>query len=121
MDSVLTTARDQRLLEEAKTLRDAGPHLALTKVFEDDRGLFLGCWMPRSLLRPLGVSEAERRSSCRTTLRSSQGVLRGPSTINCSQNHKASLVRCVAGEIFDLAPSTSGAAGPLSGSGLVSA
>ncbi|APD47522.1 dTDP-4-dehydrorhamnose 3,5-epimerase [Synechococcus sp. CS-602] len=88
---------------EAKTYAIAGPILLTPKVFEDDRGFFFESWNARSFAAALGVSEAEAPIFMQDNhSRSSQGVLRGLH-YQLQPEPQGKLVRCVAGEIFDVA------------------
>jgi dTDP-4-dehydrorhamnose 3,5-epimerase len=80
-----------------------GPLLLTPKVFGDDRGYFLESWNQRSFAEALGIPEAEVASFVQDNQsRSSRGVLRGLH-YQVAPEAQAKLVRCVAGEIFDVA------------------
>lgn len=80
-----------------------GPLLLTPKVFGDDRGYFLESWNQRSFAEALGIPEAEVASFVQDNQsRSCRGVLRGLH-YQVSPEAQAKLVRCVAGEIFDVA------------------
>ena len=80
-----------------------GPLLLTPKVFGDDRGYFLESWNRRSFAEALGIPEAEVASFVQDNQsRSSRGVLRGLH-YQVAPEAQAKLVRCVAGEIFDVA------------------
>lgn len=72
-------------------------------VFGDDRGYFLESWNRRRFAAALGVAEAELPEFVQDNQsRSSRGVLRGLH-YQVEPEPQAKLVRCVAGEIFDVA------------------
>ena len=80
-----------------------GPLLLTPKVFGDDRGYFLESWNRRNFAEALGIPEAEVPSFVQDNQsRSCRGVLRGLH-YQVSPEAQAKLVRCVAGEIFDVA------------------
>ena len=80
-----------------------GPLLLTAKVFGDARGYFLESWNRRSFAEILGISEAELPSFVQDNQsRSNRGVLRGLH-YQVAPEAQAKLVRCVAGEIFDVA------------------
>jgi dTDP-4-dehydrorhamnose 3,5-epimerase len=80
----------------------AGPLLLTPKVLGDDRGYFLESWNRRSFAEALGIPEAELPSFVQDNQsRSSRGVLRGLH-YQVAPEAQAKLVRCVAGEIFDV-------------------
>ena len=80
-----------------------GPLLLTPKVVGDDRGYFLESWNRRSFAEALGIPEAEVASFVQDNQsRSSRGVLRGLH-YQVAPEAQAKLVRCVAGEIFDVA------------------
>ena len=80
-----------------------GPLLLTAKVFGEDRGYFLESWNRRSFAEILGISEAELPSFVQDNQsRSIRGVLRGLH-YQVAPEAQAKLVRCVAGEIFDVA------------------
>jgi dTDP-4-dehydrorhamnose 3,5-epimerase len=80
-----------------------GPLLLTPKVFGDDRGYFLESWNRRSFAEALGIPEAEVPSFVQDNQsRSCRGVLRGLH-YQVAPEAQAKLVRCVAGEIFDVA------------------
>jgi len=80
----------------------AGPLLLTPKVLGDDRGYFLESWNRRSFAEALGIPEAELpRFVQDNQSRSSRGVLRGLH-YQVAPEAQAKLVRCVAGEIFDV-------------------
>ena len=81
----------------------AGPLLLTPRVLGDDRGYFLESWNRRSFAEALGIPEAELPSFVQDNQsRSSRGVLRGLH-YQVAPEAQAKLVRCVAGEIFDVA------------------
>jgi dTDP-4-dehydrorhamnose 3,5-epimerase len=72
-------------------------------VFGDDRGYFLESWNRRNFAEALGIPEAEVPSFVQDNQsRSCRGVLRGLH-YQVAPEAQAKLVRCVAGEIFDVA------------------
>lgn len=72
-------------------------------VFGDDRGYFFESWNRRHFTAALGVAEAELPAFVQDNQsRSSRGVLRGLH-YQVEPEPQAKLVRCVAGEIFDVA------------------
>jgi len=80
----------------------AGPLLLTPKVLGDDRGYFLESWNQRNFAEALGIPEAELPSFVQDNQsRSSRGVLRGLH-YQVAPEAQAKLVRCVAGEIFDV-------------------
>ena len=80
-----------------------GPLLLTPKVFGDDRGYFLESWNRRSFAEAIGILEAELPSFVQDNQsRSRRGVLRGLH-YQVAPEPQAKLVRCVAGEIFDVA------------------
>jgi len=80
-----------------------GPLLLNPDVFGDDRGYFLESWNRRRFAAALGVSEAELPDFVQDNQsRSGRGVLRGLH-YQVEPEPQAKLVRCVAGEIFDVA------------------
>jgi dTDP-4-dehydrorhamnose 3,5-epimerase len=80
-----------------------GPLLLTPDVLGDDRGYFLESWNRRRFAAALGVAEAELPEFVQDNQsRSSRGVLRGLH-YQVEPEPQAKLVRCVAGEIFDVA------------------
>ena len=80
-----------------------GPLMMTPRVFGDERGFFLESWNRRSFAEALGhsldsapVFDQDNQS------RSARGVLRGLH-YQLEPHAQAKLVRCVAGEIFDVA------------------
>jgi len=72
-------------------------------VFADDRGYFFESWNRRHFTAALGMAEAELPEFVQDNQsRSSRGVLRGLH-YQVEPEPQAKLVRCVAGEIFDVA------------------
>jgi len=72
-------------------------------VFADDRGYFLESWNRRQFAAALGLAETELPEFVQDNQsRSSRGVLRGLH-YQVEPEPQAKLVRCVAGEIFDVA------------------
>ena len=81
----------------------AGVLLITPKVLGDDRGYFLESWNRRRFAEALGIAEAELPTFVQDNQsRSSRGVLRGLH-YQVAPEPQAKLVRCVAGEIFDVA------------------
>jgi len=81
----------------------AGALLITPKVLGDDRGYFLESWNRRRFAEALGIPEGEvPRFDQDNQSRSSRGVLRGLH-YQVAPEPQAKLVRCVAGEIFDVA------------------
>ena len=71
--------------------------------FADDRGYFFESWNRRHFTAALGMAEAELPEFVQDNQsRSSRGVLRGLH-YQVEPEPQAKLVRCVAGEIFDVA------------------
>ncbi|MCS5698950.1 dTDP-4-dehydrorhamnose 3,5-epimerase [Cyanobium sp. FGCU-52] len=80
-----------------------GPLLLTPRVFGDDRGFFLESWNRRSFAEALGLSlDAAPVFDQDNQSRSARGVLRGLH-YQLEPHPQAKLVRCVAGEIFDVA------------------
>jgi dTDP-4-dehydrorhamnose 3,5-epimerase len=80
-----------------------GPLRLCPKVFSDARGFFFESWNVRSFAIALGVSEAQAPIFLQDNhSRSSQGVLRGLH-YQLPPEPQGKLVRCVVGEIFDVA------------------
>jgi dTDP-4-dehydrorhamnose 3,5-epimerase len=72
-------------------------------VFADDRGYFFESWNRRQFATALGMAETELPEFVQDNQsRSSRGVLRGLH-YQVEPEPQAKLVRCVAGEIFDVA------------------
>ena len=87
---------------QVEHLPQRGPLLLTPKVLGDDRGYFLESWNRRSFAEALGIPEAELPSFVQDNQsRSSRGVLRGLH-YQVAPEAQAKLVRCVAGEIFDV-------------------
>ena len=81
----------------------AGPLLCKPKVWGDDRGFFFESWNYRTWKDILNTYEQEFDEFVQDNhSRSSKGVLRGMH-YQLSPNPQAKLVRCVLGEIFDVA------------------
>ena len=88
---------------QVETLSLAGPLLLTPDVFGDDRGYFLESWNQRRFAEALGIAEAEVPSFVQDNQSlSTRGVLRGLH-YQVAPEPQAKLVRCVAGEIFDVA------------------
>ena len=80
-----------------------GPVLLRPRVFGDDRGFFLETWNERSFAAALGVSpEQAPRFYQDNQSHSCRGVLRGLH-YQVEPEPQGKLVRCIAGEIFDVA------------------
>jgi len=80
-----------------------GPLLLTPRVFGDARGFFLESWNRRSFAEAIGLSlEQAPVFDQDNQSRSTQGVLRGLH-FQLNPHPQAKLVRCVAGEIFDVA------------------
>lgn len=80
-----------------------GPALLTPQVFSDDRGFFLESWNQRNFASALGVGEAEAPQFQQDNQsRSCRGVLRGLH-YQVEPEPQGKLVRCIAGEIFDVA------------------
>ena len=80
-----------------------GPLLLTPRVFGDDRGFFFESWNQRTFADALGVREEEGPVFRQDNhSRSSRGVLRGLH-YQLEPEPQGKLVRCVAGEIFDVA------------------
>ncbi|MEB3166802.1 MAG: dTDP-4-dehydrorhamnose 3,5-epimerase [Cyanobacteriota bacterium] len=80
-----------------------GPLLLTPQVFGDDRGFFLESWNRRVFAEALGLPlEAAPVFDQDNQSRSCRGVLRGLH-YQLEPHAQAKLVRCVAGEIFDVA------------------
>lgn len=80
-----------------------GPALLTPRVFADERGFFLESWNQRSFASALGVGEAEAPQFHQDNQsRSCRGVLRGLH-YQLEPEPQGKLVRCIAGEIFDVA------------------
>ena len=90
-------------LQTAEGSSMQGPLLFTPQVFGDERGFFLESWNQRTFLRAL---EADGQPACSFVQdnhsRSGQGVLRGLH-YQLPPHPQGKLVRCVAGEIFDVA------------------
>ena len=80
-----------------------GPLLLTPRLFGDDRGFFFESWNQRTFAEALGVREEEGPVFRQDNhSRSSRGVLRGLH-YQLEPEPQGKLVRCVAGEIFDVA------------------
>jgi dTDP-4-dehydrorhamnose 3,5-epimerase len=81
----------------------AGPLLLTPRVFGDDRGFFFESWNLRQFAAALEVPEQDAPQFLQDNQsRSSRGVLRGLH-YQLEPAPQGKLVRCVAGEIFDVA------------------
>jgi len=88
---------------QVETFSVEGPLLLTPRVFNDDRGFFYESWNRDSFAESLGVKiEASPNFLQDNHSRSSRGVLRGLH-YQLEPNPQGKLVRCVAGEIFDVA------------------
>jgi dTDP-4-dehydrorhamnose 3,5-epimerase len=80
-----------------------GPLLLTPQVFGDDRGFFFESWNQRRFAEALGVAVDQAPIFHQDNhSRSSRGVLRGLH-YQLDPEPQAKLVRCVAGEVFDVA------------------
>ncbi|MFO0118866.1 MAG: dTDP-4-dehydrorhamnose 3,5-epimerase [Cyanobium sp.] len=80
-----------------------GPLLLIPRVFGDDRGFFFESWNRRSFAEALDLTlETTPVFDQDNQSRSARGVLRGLH-YQLEPHPQAKLVRCVAGEIFDVA------------------
>ncbi|MEI6030860.1 MAG: dTDP-4-dehydrorhamnose 3,5-epimerase [Synechococcaceae cyanobacterium ELA739] len=80
-----------------------GPLLLTPQVFGDDRGFFFESWNQRRFAEALGVPVEQAPVFHQDNhSRSSRGVLRGLH-YQLEPEPQAKLVRCVAGEVFDVA------------------
>lgn len=80
-----------------------GPLLLTPKVIGDDRGFFFESWNQRTFAEALGLAPQEAPFFCQDNhSRSVRGVLRGLH-YQLSPQPQSKLVRCVVGEIFDVA------------------
>ena len=94
--------RAERLLTTAG-VELAGPLLLTPRVFGDPRGFFYESWNKRTFEEVLEADGQPARSFVQDThSRSSQGVLRGLHS-QLPPHPQGKLVRCVLGEIFDVA------------------
>jgi dTDP-4-dehydrorhamnose 3,5-epimerase len=88
---------------QVERLAIKGPVLLTPKVFRDDRGYFLETWNQRSFAAALGVAPEETPQFRQDNQsHSCQGVLRGLH-YQLEPEPQGKLVRCVSGEIFDVA------------------
>lgn len=88
---------------QVETTALEGVLLLTPEVFGDARGYFLESWNRRRFAEALGLPESELPSFVQDNQsRSSRGVLRGLH-YQVAPEPQAKLVRCVAGEIFDVA------------------
>ena len=94
--------RAERLLTTAG-VELAGPLLLTPRVFADPRGFFYESWNQRTFVEALEADGQPARSFVQDNhSRSSQGVLRGLH-YQLPPHPQGKLVRCVLGEIFDVA------------------
>ena len=83
--------------------RDQVPLLLTPRLFGDDRGFFFESWNQRSFAAALGLPPEQAPSFVQDNhSRSSRGVLRGLH-YQLPPHPQGKLVRCVGGEIFDVA------------------
>jgi len=88
---------------EVTTFNVEGPLLLTPRVIHDDRGFFFESWNRMSFAAGLGIKVEDSPSFLQDNhSRSTKGVLRGLH-YQLEPNPQAKLVRCVAGEIFDVA------------------
>ncbi|MFM7268379.1 MAG: dTDP-4-dehydrorhamnose 3,5-epimerase [Cyanobium sp.] len=88
---------------QVETTALAGVLLLTPEVFGDPRGYFLESWNRRRFAAALGLAETQLPEFVQDNQsRSSRGVLRGLH-FQVAPEAQAKLVRCVAGEIFDVA------------------
>lgn len=88
---------------QVQSLAVEGPLLLTPRRFEDARGFFLESWNARSFAAALGLPEDRApRFHQDNHSRSIRGVLRGLH-FQLPPEPQGKLVRCVAGEIFDVA------------------
>ncbi len=88
---------------QVETFSVEGPLLLTPRIFNDDRGFFYESWNRDSFAESLGVKiDGSPNFLQDNHSRSSRGVLRGLH-YQLEPNPQGKLVRCVAGEIFDVA------------------
>ena len=88
---------------QVKTFSIEGPLLLTPRVIHDDRGFFYESWNRLVFAAALGIKTEESPDFLQDNHSSSKrGVLRGLH-YQIEPNPQAKLVRCVAGEIFDVA------------------
>jgi dTDP-4-dehydrorhamnose 3,5-epimerase len=88
---------------QVKTFSVEGPLLLTPKVIHDDRGFFYESWNRLTFATALGIDTENSPIFLQDNhSRSSRGVLRGLH-YQVEPSPQAKLVRCVAGEIFDVA------------------
>jgi len=88
---------------QVETFNVEGPLLLTPRVFNDDRGFFYESWNRRNFAEALGIKTEESPNFLQDNhSRSTRGVLRGLH-YQLEPNPQGKLVRCVAGEIFDVA------------------
>ena len=88
---------------QVKTFNIEGPLLLTPQVIHDDRGFFNESWNRHSFAAALGINSAESPVFVQDNhSRSRRGVLRGLH-YQIEPHSQAKLVRCVHGEIFDVA------------------
>ena len=88
---------------QVETFNVEGPLLLTPRVFNDDRGFFYESWNRRNFAEALGIKTEESPNFLQDNhSRSTRGVLRGLH-YQLEPNPQGKLVRCVTGEIFDVA------------------
>jgi dTDP-4-dehydrorhamnose 3,5-epimerase len=88
---------------QVQTLAIEGPLLLTPRLFEDERGFFQESWNVRGFAAALGLPEDQAPPFHQDNhSRSIRGVLRGLH-FQLPPEPQGKLVRCVAGEIFDVA------------------
>jgi len=88
---------------QVETFSVEGPLLLTPRVYNDDRGFFYESWNRRNFAEALGVKTEESPIFLQDNhSKSSRGVLRGLH-YQLEPNPQGKIVRCVAGEIFDVA------------------
>ncbi len=88
---------------KVETFPIAGPLLLTPSVYADERGWFSESWNRRRFAEALGLEEADAPEFVQDNhSRSVQGVLRGLH-FQVNPHPQGKLVRCTAGEVFDVA------------------
>ena len=88
---------------QVETFSVEGPLLLTPRVYNDDRGFFYESWNRRNFAEALGIKTEESPIFLQDNhSKSSRGVLRGLH-YQLEPNPQGKIVRCVAGEIFDVA------------------
>jgi dTDP-4-dehydrorhamnose 3,5-epimerase len=91
------------LTVQVETFSVEGPLLLTPRVFNDDRGFFYESWNRGSFAEALGIKAEESPNFLQDNhSKSNRGVLRGLH-YQLEPNSQGKIVRCVAGEIFDVA------------------